>query len=163
MNFRDVKKVIALCVEMGLEYFVTDMLVLTGRAALNFDNVKLNAEEYTEFFTLLDEAAKVYKDKLMIIAPSREKETIKTYVKTRSAAPNIWCIITPEGSCRLDLLLPFTYGDLKKQTIAHVWDNFLRQGWDRPEVVGFIDTLNMMSDLVNNQIIPYVSSDIHCQ
>lgn len=163
INFRDVKKVIALCVEMGLEYFVTDMLVLTGRAALNFDNVKLNAEEYTEFFSLLEEAAKVYTDKLMIIAPSREKETIKTYVKTRSAAPNIWCIITPEGSCRLDLLLPFTYGDLKKQSIAHVWDNFLKQGWNRPEVVEFIDKLNMMSDLVNNQIIPYVSSDIHSQ
>lgn len=163
INFRDVKGVIALCVEMGLEYFVTDMLVLTGRAALNFDNVKLNAEEYTEFFALLEEAAKVYADKLMIIAPSREKETIKTYVKARGAAPNIWCIITPEGSCRLDLLLPFTYGDLKKQTIAHVWDNFLRQGWDRPEVFAFIDKLNMMSDLANNQIIPYVSSDIHCQ
>ena len=163
INFRDVKNVIALCVEMGLEYFVTDMLVLTGRAALNFDNVKLNSQEYDEFYSLLEKAAALYADKLTIIAPSREKEALKTYVKTRSAAPNIWCIITPQGACRLDLLLPFTYGDLKTQSIEHIWNNFLRQGWERPEVIEFINSLNMMQDLVNNPTIPYVSDDIHCQ
>lgn len=163
INFRDVKKVIALAAEMGLEYFVTDMLVLTGRAALNFDDIKLNREEYDEFYSLLEEAAGIYTDKLTIIAPSREKETIKTYVKTRAAAPNIWCIITPQGSCRLDLLLPFTYGDLKTQRLEHIWDNFLREGWSRPEAVRFINNLNMMQDLVNNKTIPYVTDDIHCQ
>lgn len=163
LNFSDVKNVIALCAKMGLEYFVTDMLVLTGRAALNFDHVKLNPKEYDEFFSLLEEAASLYRDKLTIIAPSREKETLKTYVKTRSAAPNIWCIITPQGACRLDLLLPFTYGDLKTQQIEFVWNNFLKEGWNRPEVVEFINTLNRMSDLVNSQTIPYVSEDIHYQ
>lgn len=163
INFRDVKGVIALCVEMGLEYFVTDMLVLTGRAALNFDNVKLNSQEYDEFYTILEEAAKLYTDKLTIIAPSREKETLKTYVRTRTAAPNIWCIITPQGTCRLDLLLPFTYGDLRTQSLEYVWNNFLREGWQRPEVAEFINSLNMMQDLVNNPTIPYVSNDIHCQ
>lgn len=163
INYRDLKSVIALCVEMGLEYFVTDMLVLTGRAALNFDNVKLNSDEYSEFFAILEEAAKIYADKITIIAPSREKETLKTYVKTRSATPNIWCIITPQGACRLDLLLPFTYGDLRIQKLEYIWNNLLRQGWDRPEVADFINSLNMMSDLVNNQTIPYVSDDVHFQ
>lgn len=163
INFRDIKKVIALCVEMGLDYFVTDMLVLTGRAAINFDNVKLNAAEYDEFYALLEESAKAFRKKITIIAPSREKETLKTYVKTRSAAPNIWCIITPEGKCRLDLLLPFTYGDLKTQKLQYVWDKFLRLGWERPEVVEFMDSLNMMSDLVKSKTLPYVSNDIHCQ
>lgn len=163
INFHDVKKVIALCVEMGLEYFVTDMLVLTGRAAINFDNVKLNSQEYDEFYILLEEAAKIYADRLTIIAPSREKEALKTYVKTRSATPNIWCIITPQGTCRLDLLLPFTYGDLRSQSLEYVWNNFLREGWNRPQVIEFINSLNMMSDLVNSQTIPYVTDDIHCQ
>lgn len=163
LNFRDVKNVIALCAKMGLEYFVTDMLVLTGRAAMNFANVRLNTKEYDEFFGLLEEAASAYRDKLIIIAPSREKEALKTYVRTRSAAPNIWCIINPQGACRLDLLLPFTYGDLKTQKIEFVWDNFLKEGWNRPEVVEFINTLNRMSDLVNSQTVPYVSDDIHYQ
>lgn len=163
LNFRDVKKVIALCVDMGLDYFVTDMLVLTGRAALNFDNVQLRVPEYDEFFSLLTEAAKTYADKITIIAPSREKEAIRTYVTTRAAAPNIWCIITPEGACRLDLLLPFTYGDLKTQSLEYVWNTFLRQGWQRPEAVEFIHSLNHMSDLVHSRIIPYVADDIHCQ
>lgn len=163
INFRDLKKVIAFAVEMGLEYFVTDMLVLTGRAAINFDHVKLSPEEYTEFYQLLEEAAKDYADKLTIIAPSREKETLKTYVKTRSATPNIWCIITPQGSCRLDLLLPFTYGNLRKQSLQYIWDNFLRQGWERPEVVEFMNSLNMMQDLVKNPVVPYVADDIHSQ
>lgn len=163
INFRDLKEVIGLCVKMGLDYFVTDMLVLTGRAALNFDNVKLGPDDYTEFYALLEEAAKTYRDKITIIAPSREKETLKTYVKTRSATPNIWCIITPQGTCRLDLLLPFTYGDLKTQKLERVWNDFLKEGWKRPEVIEFMESLNMMSDLVNSQNIPYVASDIHCQ
>lgn len=163
INFRDLKEVIGLAVEMGLDYFVTDMLVLTGRAALNFDNVKLGADEYTEFFALLEETAKTYQDKITIIAPSREKETLKTYVKTRSATPNIWCIITPQGNCRLDLLLPFTYGDLKTQKLEYVWNNFLKEGWKRPEALEFMESLNMMSDLVSSQNIPYVANDIHCQ
>jgi len=164
INYRDVKKVVALCVEMGLEYFVTDMLVLTGRAIKNFDDIKLTASEYSEFYDLVEEAAADYSGKITIIAPSRrEKETLKTYVKTRSAAPNIWCIITPQGSCRLDLLLPFTYGDLRKQSIQYVWDNFLRSGWERPEVHAFINSLNKMSDLAKNKVVPYVTDNIHCQ
>ncbi|OGX23639.1 MAG: hypothetical protein A3J51_06895 [Omnitrophica WOR_2 bacterium RIFCSPHIGHO2_02_FULL_45_21] len=163
INFRDVKGVIGLCVEMGLEYFVTDMLVLTGRAVKNFEQIKLGPEEYVEFYALLDEAAKIYTDKLTIIAPSREKETLKTYVKTRSAPPNIWCIITPQGACRLDLLLPFTYGDLKSQKLEYIWNHFLREGWHRPEVIEFINSLNMMSDLIKHKTVPYVSENIHCQ
>ena len=163
INFRDVQKVIGLCVEMGLEYFVTDLLVLTGRAASNFDEIKLGAQEYSEFYAELEEAAKVYADKITIIAPSREKEALKTYVKTRSATPNIWCIITPQGRCRLDLLLPFTYGDLRTQGLKYVWDNFLREGWNRPEAVEFMDSLNTMADLVKNKTVPYISNDIHCQ
>lgn len=163
INFRDVKGVIGLCVEMGLEYFVTDMLVLTGRAVKNFDEIKLGPEEYSEFYGLLDEAAKIYTDKLTIIAPSREKESLKTYVKTRSAHPNIWCIITPQGACRLDLLLPFTYGDLRSQKLEYIWNNFLREGWNRPEVIEFINSLNMMSDLIKHKTVPYVSNSIHCQ
>lgn len=164
INYRDVKKVVALCVEMGLEYFVTDMLVLTGRAVRNFDAINLTKDEYSEFYDLVEEAAADYSGKITIIAPSRrEKETLKTYVKTRSAAPNIWCIITPQGSCRLDLLLPFTYGDLRKQSLQHIWDNFLRLGWERPEVNDFINSLNKMSDLAKNKVVPYVSDNIHCQ
>lgn len=163
INFRDVSKVIGLCVEMGLEYFVTDMLVLTGRAVKNFDDIKLGPEEYSEFFALLEEAARVYANKITIIAPSREKETLKTYIKTRSATPNIWCIITPQGRCRLDLLLPFTYGDLRTQSLEYIWNNFLRQGWNNQEVAKFIDGLNMMSDLVKSEVVPYVSEHIHCQ
>ena len=163
INFRDVKKVIALCVEMGLEYFVTDMLVLTGRAAKNFDHIKLGPQEYLEFYGLLDEAAKIYADRLTIIAPSREKDILKTYVKTRSAPANIWCIITPQGACRLDLLLPFTYGDLRSQSLEYIWNNFLREGWQRPEVAEFINGLNMMPDLIKHKTVPYVSNHIHCQ
>lgn len=163
INFRDVKKVVGLCVEMGLEYFVTDMLVLTGRAVKNFDDIKLRPEDYDEFYNLLEEAAKIYCDKITIIAPSREKDSLKTYVKTRSATPNIWGIITPQGTCRLDLLLPFTYGDLRKQSLEYVWNTFLKDGWRRPEVVEFMDSLNKMTDLVKHKTIPYVSNNIHCQ
>ena len=163
INFRDVKSVIGLCVEMGLEYFVTDMLVLTGRAVKNFDALKLGPQEYAEFYCLLDEAARIYADRLTIIAPSREKEILTTYVKTRSAHPNIWCIITPQGACRLDLLLPFTYGDLRKQSLEYIWNNFLRDGWRRQEVIEFIQGLNMMSDLIKHKTVPYVSNSIHCQ
>lgn len=163
INFRDVNRVIALCVEMGLPYFVTDLLVLTGRAALNSGDVTLSHAEYDEFYGLLEEAAAAYAGKLTIIAPSREKETLKTYVRTRSATPNIWCIVTPQGACRLDLLLPYTFGDLKTQTLEWVWSSFLREGWERPEVAEFINSLTTMSDLVANPMIPYVARDIHCQ
>ena len=59
----------ALCVEMGLEYFVTDMLVLTGRAVKNLDDIKLTASEYSEFYDLVEEAAADYSGKITIIAP----------------------------------------------------------------------------------------------
>jgi MoaA/NifB/PqqE/SkfB family radical SAM enzyme len=148
---------------MGLDYFVTDMLVLTGRAVKNFEEINLSPDEYSEFYSLLEDAAKIYAGKLTIIAPSREKDVLKTYVKTRSAPANIWCIITPQGSCRLDLLLPFTYGDLRSQSLEHIWNSFLREGWQRPEVAEFINSLNMMSDLIKHKTVPYVSSHIHCQ
>jgi len=161
VNYFDVGNVIKLCAQMGLEYFVTDMLVLTGRAALNFSSITLNDKQYAEFFKSLDEAAKKYSAKMTIIAPSPEKQVLKTYLSVRSAAPNIWCIITPEATLRLDLLLPFTYGNLRKQTIRQIWDDYLREGWKRPEVLSFIKKYEQMKDLIEERTIPYVSEDLH--
>lgn len=161
INFRDVKNVVGLCVEMGLDYFLTDMLVLTGRAAINFDEVGLSSGEYSEFFTLLEEAADKYGEKIIINAPTKEKETLQVYVKSRASIPNYWCIITPRGNCRLDILIPFTYGNLREQSLQSIWDNFLQDGWKRPEVVNFINNLSLMSDLIKAPHLPYVSEDIH--
>lgn len=161
VNYFDVGNVIKLCASWGLEYFVTDMLVLTGRAALNFSSITLNDKQYVEFFKSLDEAAKKYSDKLTIIAPSPEKQVLKTYLSVRSAAPNIWCIITPEATLRLDLLLPFTYGDLRKERIKEIWDKYLREGWKRQEVLSFIKKYEQMKDLIAERTIPYVAEDIH--
>jgi MoaA/NifB/PqqE/SkfB family radical SAM enzyme len=161
INYRDIGNVVNLCVKMGIEYFLTDMLVLTGRAALNVDNIGLNAGEYSEFFALLEDAAKTSGEKIIINAPTKEKETIAVYTKSRAAMPNLWCIITPEGFCRLDILIAFTYGNLRKQSLQYVWDNFIRGGWKRPEVIEFVDKLNLMTDLVNSPYLPYVSEDIH--
>lgn len=161
VNYFDVGNVIRLCAEMDLEYFVTDMLVLTGRAALNSASIALSDKQYTEFFKSLDESAKKYSDKMTIIAPSPEKQVLKTYLSVRSAAPNIWCIITPEAALRLDLLLPFTYGNLRKQSIKQIWDEYLKEGWNRPEVISFIKKYEQMKDLIAERTIPYVTEDIH--
>lgn len=161
INYRDIGNVIKLCTEMGLEYFLTDMLVLTGRAALNVDKIGLDAQEYAEFFALLEEAAETYGEKIIINAPTKEKETVAVYTKARAAIPNLWCIITPEGFCRLDILIALTYGNLRKQSLQYIWDNFIRDGWSRPEIVEFVDTLNLMTDLVKSPYLPYVSEDIH--
>lgn len=161
VNYFDVGNVIKLCAEMGLEYFVTDMLVLTGRAALNFSSVTLNDKQYAEFFKSLDQAAEKFSGQMTIIAPSPEKQVLKTYLSVRSAAPNIWCIITPEATLRLDLLLPFTYGDLRKERIKEIWDKYLREGWKRQEVLSFIKKYEQMKDLIAERTIPYVAEDIH--
>lgn len=161
LNFRDVKSVIGICVDLGLDYFLTDMLVLTGRAALNYDKIGLTAGEYAEFFALLEEAAGVYADKIVINAPTKEKETVQVYVKSRASLPNFWCIITPKGMCRLDLLVSYTYGDLRKQSLQDIWDKFIRDGWQRPEVEKFIDSLSLMSDFVKSSYLPYVSEEVH--
>jgi AdoMet-dependent heme synthase len=161
INFRDVKNAVGLCVDMGLDYFLTDMLVLTGRAALNYDKIGLDARGYSEFFELLEDAAKTYGDKITINAPTKEKETLQVYVKSRAAIPNFWCIINPRGACRLDILVPYTYGDLRTQSLKSIWDNFLKFGWKRPEVVQFIESLRLMSDLAKAAQLPYVSEDVH--
>jgi len=162
-NFHEIKDAMKLCMDLGLEYFVTDMLVITGRAAINFTDVTLRPDEYEKFHSTIEEAAKEFEGKLTIIAPSREKEILSTYVSARSANPNIWCIITPQASCRLDLLLPFTYGDLRKQSLEYIWNKFLRQGWARPEAVEFMSNLGTMSDLAKAKDILYVTADYHYQ
>lgn len=159
-NYRDIENVIRLCVEMGLEYFLTDRLVLTGRAALNINKVGLDTEKYAEFFALLERAAQIYGEKIIINAPTKEKETLTVYFKARTAIPNPWCIITPEGACRLDILAPFAYGNLRKQSLQFIWDNFIRDGWKRPEVIKYMDNLNLMTDLIGAHYLPYVSEDV---
>lgn len=163
INYYDVGNVIELCVKLGITYFVTDMLVLTGKAAMNFSSIMLSSEQYKEFFNLLESSANKFGDKITIIAPSQEKEALRTYITMRSSTPNIWCIITPQGRLRLDLLLPFTYGDLRKQTIHQVWSRYLKDGWHRPEVESFISRYEYMSDLVKEDNIPYVGPDFHCE
>ena len=57
-------------------------------------------------------------------------------LKYRLDQPAASLLILPNGKVKLISALPFTCGDLKKQSLKEVWQNY-KVAWQNPRVVEF--------------------------
>ncbi len=61
-------------------------------------------------------------------------------LRTRAEHPAALIIILPDGRIKLINALPFTCGDLRRQSLAEVWARY-QKAWKDPRVTGFIEEL----------------------
>jgi len=133
-NIHEISDVIDLAYSMGVYGIYTGKIMQIGRAAKNWDILCPSDEEYEEFSKVLREKKAAYEGKLLVYCYAHD---VIEELKYRIESPSASVLVLPNGKVKLINSLPFICGDLKKESLSQVWENY-KKAWRNPEVVEFI-------------------------
>lgn len=136
-NIHEVGELIELAYSLGVYGVYTGKIMRIGRAAKNWDILCPSEEEYKIFFDVLNKKVEKYKDKMKVYYYPYD---VIEELKYRRHSPAASLLVIPNGKVKLIGPLPFICGDLKKQSLAEVWENY-KVAWEKPQVIEFIERL----------------------
>ncbi|MCL5674172.1 MAG: radical SAM protein [Candidatus Omnitrophica bacterium] len=136
-NIHEIGQIIDFAYSLGVYGIYTGKIMRIGRAAQNWDILCPSDEEYKEFFTTLNEKLKQYDGKMKVYFYPYD---VLEELKYRRMSPAASLLVIPNGKVKLIGPLPFVCGNLKKQTLKQVWENY-KISWQKPQVQEFIDRL----------------------
>ena len=132
-NIHEIGEIIDLAYSLGVYGFYTGKTMRIGRAAQNWDILCPSDDEYAEFFDVLQQKTAQYKGKMKIYHYPYD---VIEELKYRLQCPSASLLVVPNGKVKLIGPLPFICGDLKKQSLSQIWENY-KKAWKNPEVVEF--------------------------
>lgn len=136
-NIHEIGQLIDFAYSLGVYGVYTGKTMRIGRAALNWDKICPSEEEYEKFFSVLKEKMALYDGKMKVYYYPYD---VVEELKYRLHSPAASLLVIPNGKVKLIGPLPFTCGDLKRQSLWEVWNNYKR-AWGDPKVAEFTDRL----------------------
>ncbi len=132
-NIHETGALIDFAYSLGVYGVYTGKIMRIGRAAKNWDILCPSDLEYENFFAVLKEKIDLYKEKMKVYYYPYD---VVEELKYRLESPSASVLVIPNGKVKLIGPLPFICGDLKKQTLAQVWEAY-KKAWRNLEVIEF--------------------------
>ncbi len=132
-NIHEIGDIIDLAYSLGVYGFYTGKIMRIGRAAQNWNILCSSEEEYARFFDVLQEKTTAYEGKMKIYHYPYD---VIEELKYRLECPSASLLVVPNGKVKLIGPLPFICGDLKKQSLSEIWENY-KKAWQKPGVIEF--------------------------
>jgi MoaA/NifB/PqqE/SkfB family radical SAM enzyme len=136
-NIHEIGATVDLAHELGAYSFYTGRTMYTGNAVKAWPKVTPTEEQYMGFFETLHAKAQEYKGRMRVYF---HEMGLLEELRYRLQHPAALLIVLPNGLVKLINALPFVCGDLRKQSLAEIWDHFQR-AWQDPRVAEFVDDL----------------------
>jgi len=132
-NIHEIGQLIDLAYSLGVYGVYTGKTMRIGRAAQNWDILCPSEQEYEKFFATLNEKVAQYDGKMKVYYyPYDVVEELKYRIQYPSAS----LLVLPNGKVKLIGPLPFICGDLRKQSLSEIWENY-KESWSNPKVIEF--------------------------
>ena len=144
-NLRSAGEVFALAADLGARAFVTGPMMRLGRAAESWPELAPSAEEWNGCAAGLERLARSRPALKLSVYPW----DIVEEVRVRRESPQAMVLVVPNGKVKLLNALPFTCGDLRRESIADAWKRVPR-AWRSPEVQDFTARLLKDSTLLRH-------------
>jgi MoaA/NifB/PqqE/SkfB family radical SAM enzyme len=132
-NIHETGSLIDFAYSLGAYGVYTGKIMRIGRAAKNWDILCPSDKEYEDFFAVLKKKMDEYKGKMKVYYYPYD---VIEELKYRLESPSASVLVLPNGKVKLIGPLPFICGDLKKQSLAGVWEAY-KKAWRNPEVIEF--------------------------
>jgi MoaA/NifB/PqqE/SkfB family radical SAM enzyme len=132
-NIHEIGDVIDLAYSLGVYGVYTGKIMRIGRAAKNWEILSPSEENYRKFFAIINKKISQYDGNMKIYYYPYD---VIEELKYRLSFPSASLLVLPNGKVKLIGPLPFICGDLKRQTLSDVWENY-KKAWRNPEVVEF--------------------------
>ncbi len=157
-NFHQLEEFIDLAADIGANQIIIDKYISTGMAADNEGQLMLPdgwRKKYNEV---------IAKKRMQYIGQLQVMTSLDPAIQLRQQilSPNKVALVRPNGNVKLDCITPFVFGNLRKDSLYDIWSKSLCEGWQKKEVLSFIDSLKSNEDLTNSGAspIPHATEDI---
>lgn len=132
-NINEIGGLIDLAHSLGIYGVYTGKIMRIGRAALNWDRLNPTEEQYKEFFDVLQKKINQYDGGMKVYYYPYD---VIEELKYRLEYPAASLLVVPNGFVKLIGPLPFVCGNLKKQKLSLVWENY-KKAWKDKRVIEF--------------------------
>jgi len=129
---------------LGACAFYTGRLMCAGHAVRSWRRIAPSEEQYADFFAVLRAKARSCAGRMRVCY---HELGIVEELRYRLKHPAALIIILPDGRVKLINALPFTCGNLRRQSLAEVWAR-CRRAWKDPRVARFVAELARDPDAV---------------
>ena len=136
-NVREIGAVVDLSHALGAYSFYTGKIMYTGNAVRTWGITAPDESEYRQYFATLKEKCDEYMGRMRVYY---HEMGLLDELRYRLKNPAALFIVIPDGKVKLINALPFTCGDLRRDSLGEVWRNF-QQAWKSPRVSAFVDRL----------------------
>lgn len=136
-NVQEIGACVDMAYELGAYSFYTGRTMYTGNAVKTWHRVAPSEEQYKTFFETLHAKTDEYRGRMRVYF---HEMGLLEELRYRLHHPAALLIVLPNGLVKLINALPFVCGDLRRQSLAEIWDNFQR-AWQDPRVAKFVEDL----------------------
>ena len=136
-NIHEIGAVVDLAHALGAYSFYTGRTMFTGNAVKTWRLIAPSEEQYDGFFALLHAKSEEYRGRMRVYF---HEMGLLEELRYRLQHPAALLIVLPNGLVKLINALPFICGDLRRESLDQVWNNFQR-AWGDPRVRQFIEGL----------------------
>ncbi len=137
-NADEIGVAVDLACELGAQSFYTGRTMYTGNAVKSWKKLTPTEAQYEVLFATLHQKAIDYAGRMRVYF---HEMGLVEELRYRLRHPAALLIVLPNGLVKLINALPFVCGDLRKQSLGVIWDNFHR-AWQNPLVSDFVDELS---------------------
>ncbi len=136
-NIKEIGAAVDLAHRIGAYSFYTGKIMFTGNAVRTWNITAPDEADYPEYFATLKAKADEYKGRMRVYY---HEMGLLEELRYRLENPAALFIVLPNGKVKLINALPFTCGDLRRDTLGQVWKNF-QLAWKSPRVSAFVERL----------------------
>jgi MoaA/NifB/PqqE/SkfB family radical SAM enzyme len=136
-NVHEIGQAVDLAYQLGACSFYTGRTMYTGNAVKTWHRLAPAEAQYTKFFEVLHQKSSEYRGRMRVYF---HELGLLEELRYRLQHPAALLIVLPNGLVKLVNALPFVCGDLRRQSLQQIWDNFLN-AWKDPKVARFIEDL----------------------
>jgi len=136
-NIAEIGAVVDLAYSLGAYSFYTGKIMYTGNAVRTWSAIAPDEADYPGFFAALKKKCDEYQGRMRVYY---HEMGLLDELRYRLVNPAALFIVVPNGKVKLINALPFTCGDLRKDSLGVVWQNF-QEAWKSPRVAAFVERL----------------------
>ena len=136
-NAHEIGRAVDLAYELGAGSFYTGRTMYTGNAVKAWHKLGVSDAQYERFFDTLRVKVPQYEGRMRV---HFHEMGLLHEIRERVENPAALLIVLPNGLVKLINALPFVCGDLRRESLETIWDNF-RRAWLDPQVTQFVKDL----------------------
>ena len=153
------EEMVRLALDCGGHRLVLTRTMPAGRGLFNFDRLGLTPEQDEFLDRDIVRLRTAYEGQIDI----RPSVSYHFQLGRYSILPAGGFIIRPDGELRLDCLAPFTFGNLREESVGVLWQRVGRRAWQHPNVQEYVKAIRYERDILGlsprNHIDPDVRID----